>query len=83
MLKPLRYDVDQQVRMVRHNGEIKFKGGLIYIGELFAKLPVGLREVDNGCYEVRLSFHLLGHIDVAKQRLEKTTQWHVSSNPDV
>lgn len=75
-LKPLDYDTDQLVRSVRHNGEIKFKGGFVYISELLAKHPVGLRQIDEQYYEVRFSFHLLGHLNMATQRLEKPKLWH-------
>jgi transposase InsO family protein len=76
--RPVHYAVDQQVRTVRHNGEIKFKGELIYLSQLLAQQPVGLRQVDDDRYEVRFSFHLLGHLNMATHRLENATYWHLS-----
>lgn len=83
VLRPVCYDDDQRVRMVRHNGEIKFEGRLFYISELLAKQPIGLRQIDEQLYEVRFSFHLLGHLNMANHRLEKATQWHRSSIQNV
>lgn len=83
VLRPLHYDDDQQVRTVRQNGEIKFKSELIYLSELLTKQPVGLRQVDNDRFEVRLNFHLLGHLNLATHRLEKATQWHDSGPRNV
>lgn len=76
LLRPVEYNIDQQVRSVRHNGEIKWKGSLIYISELLARHRVGLREVANDQVEVRYSFHLLGHINLKTARLEPACQWH-------
>lgn len=83
VLPPVNYEEDQHVRIVRHNGEFKFKGQLIYLSELLAKLPVGLRQIDNERYEVRLSFHLLGYLNIATHRLEKAAQWHRSEHDNV
>lgn len=82
-LKPIEYDADQLVRTVRHNGEIKFQGARVYISELLAKLPVGLRPIDEQYYEVRLSFHLLGYLNTATARLEKAQQWHGAKPKEV
>ena len=77
VLKPKEYDADQKVRSVRHNGEIKWKGELIYVSELLACNDVGIREIDNDRVEVRYSFHLLGHINLKTSRLEPACEWHV------
>lgn len=82
-LPPIHYQDDQQVRRVRHNGEIKFKRQMFYIAALLAKLPIGLREVDNDRFEVRICEHLLGHLDLRKGCLEKATQWHLPDQENV
>lgn len=76
VVRPIEYDVDQAIRNVRHNGEIKWSGHLIYLSELLARHRVGLREVDHDRVEVRYSFHLLGHINLKTARLEPAYQWH-------
>jgi len=83
LLPPICYQDDQHVRSVRHNGQIKFKGREFYIAELLAKLPVGLREVDNDRFEVRICEHLLGYLDLKDGCLEKATQWHLPDEEDV
>ena len=83
ILLPIQYQDDQLVRSVRHNGEIKFKGKMIYIAQLLATLPVGLREIDNDRFEVRICEHLLGHLDLSKGCLEKATQWHLPDEEKV
>jgi transposase InsO family protein len=83
LVRPAEYDEDQQVRIVRQNGEIKFNSELIYLSELLATQRVGLRQIDEDRYEVRLSFHLLGHLNLATHRLEKVTQWHGSELDNV
>jgi len=79
VLRLIDYETNQQVRNVRHNGEIKWKGGLIYISELLARHRVGLREVEHDRVEVRYSFHLLGHINLRTARLEPACHWHTGN----
>lgn len=76
VLRPIEYDEDQIVRSVRHAGDIRWKGSLIYVSELLARHQVGLREVENDRLEVRYSFHLLGYINLATLRLEPACEWH-------
>lgn len=76
VLRPIDYDQDQQVRSVRHNGEIRWKGHLIYLSELLSQHRVGLREVSNDRMEVSYSFHLLGYINLRTARLEPAYHWH-------
>ncbi|BES70295.1 integrase core domain-containing protein [Marinobacter nanhaiticus D15-8W] len=76
VLRPIEYNVDQAVRNVRHNGEIKWQGHLIYISGLLARHRVGLQEVENDRVEVRYSTHLLGHINLKTARLEPACEWH-------
>ena len=76
VLRPVQYNVDQAVRNVRHNGEIKWQGHLIYVSELLARHRVGLREVEGDLVEVRYGAHLLGHINLKTARLEPARQWH-------
>ena len=76
VLRPVEYASDQQVRSVRQNGEMRWRGELIYVSELLAKHRVGLREAEGDRVEVRYSFHLLGHINLETSRLEPACQWH-------
>ncbi len=51
------------VRQVRSNGEIKWKGELVYISQALVGEPVGLRQISEREWEVRFSFHPLGILD--------------------
>jgi len=42
------YDDQQDVRRVRHNGEIRLSGNMIYISEALVGEPIGLAEHDDG-----------------------------------
>jgi hypothetical protein len=75
-LKPVIYDDKVTVRKVRHNGEIKWKGQLLYVSEVLAKEPVGLTQVGNDLWELRYSFHLLGHLDEQAGRIMPAKGWH-------
>lgn len=75
-LPQVEYDEDMQVRQVRHNGEIKWQGELIYISEVLAKEPVGLRQIDNDYWEVHYSFQNLGVLDVRTKKIKPAKGWH-------
>jgi putative transposase len=57
------YDAGHEVRRVRPTGEIKWRGGHIFIGEAFAGEYVGLDEHDSGGHIVRFCSRELGLID--------------------
>jgi len=41
-----------RVRRVRSNGEIKWRGNLVFVSEVLAGEPVGLVEIDNDCWKL-------------------------------
>lgn len=59
----VNYDLDMEIRSVRCNGEIKWKGNLLYCGEILAKEKVGLKEVHDGVYEIYFSFMHIGYLN--------------------
>jgi transposase InsO family protein len=63
---PPEYDNNYLVRQVRHCGEIKFVGKRFYLTELLAGQPVGLREIEDGLWQIQFSFYVLGSIDLRK-----------------
>lgn len=79
IILPPEYDSHVQVRSVKHNGEIKWKGQLIYVAELLAKSRVSLSQIDDQRYELRYRTHRLGIINEETMRLEPATEWHGSS----
>jgi transposase InsO family protein len=75
-LPAVSYDDGVTVRSVRHNGEIKWRGRLLYLSEVLAKEPVGLVQVDTDRWELRYSFHLLGYLDERKGEIVPAKGWH-------
>jgi len=63
------YDHNYLVRQVRHCGEIKFMGRRFYLTELLAGQPVGLREIEDGLWQLQFSFYSLGSIDLRKNKV--------------
>ena len=51
-LREPEYGVDAQVRRVRANGEIKWRGDLIFLSETLIGEPVGLRPAEGGRYDI-------------------------------
>ena len=60
------YDADHEVRRVRRNGEIKWRGEHLFIGEALAGEMVGIAEREAGGHLVRFSQHDLGQINPKK-----------------
>lgn len=62
MLAPLKYPVGHQVRHIRSNGEIRWKGRKRFIGEAFVRQSVGLKQLRRGIYAVYFAGLLIGHL---------------------
>lgn len=65
-LAPTWYDADHQVRRVRRNGEIKWRGSQVFVGQALAGELVGIAPTDRGGDIVRFCGHELGLIDPAR-----------------
>jgi len=63
---PPDYGYDMTVRHVRRTGDIKFQGRMFYLTESLAGLPVGLKEIADGMWQIQFSFYLLGSLDMRK-----------------
>lgn len=59
------YDADHEVRRVRPDGTIKWRGEHVFIGEALAREPVGLTENERGGHVVRFCGRDLGLIDAS------------------
>ena len=57
------YDADHQVRRVRGNGEIKWKGEFVFIGQALVDELVGVAELQTGDHIVRFCDLDIGLID--------------------
>lgn len=75
-LPPIEYDSEMIVKRVRHNGEIRWKGELLYVSQVLAQQPIGLKPIDEQNWEVRYSFHLLGVLDGRLKTIVPVKSWH-------
>lgn len=72
-LPEVEYESGVTIRQVRHSGEIKWRGQLLYLSEVLAKEPVGLKQIDEHKWELRYSFHLLGILDDSTKTIRPVT----------
>lgn len=71
VLRAPDYDDDDELRRVRHNGEIKWRGNTVYISQALAGEPVGLHETADGNWIVCYGPVHLGVIKHRGDRLQK------------
>jgi putative transposase len=71
ILREPDYSADHAVRRVRHNGEIRWQGGTIYISEALIGEPIGLLESEDGAWTASYGPITLGIIDHRADRLRK------------
>lgn len=62
-LKSPEYPSEYVVRQVRQNGEIRWKGEMLYLGSVLSGEPLGLEEQDNDVWKVTYGPIILGFID--------------------
>jgi len=60
------YENDCFVRKVFRGGEIKLMNKSYYLTESLAGQPVGLKEIEDGLWQIQFSFYVLGFIDLKK-----------------
>ena len=71
VLRQPSYSADHEVRYVRHNGEIRWRGETIYINQALVGEPVGLIQDDDGDWIVSYGPISLGVIARDGDRLRK------------
>ena len=59
------YPAEAAVRRVRHNGEIRWNGGLVYISQTLAGEAVAIEETEHGEWALYFYAHPLGIIDTS------------------
>jgi transposase InsO family protein len=74
VLREPHYCDDWEVRRVRSNGEIKWRGKLVHINGALAGEPVGLAEQAGGAWRVFYGALQLGQIDHRGERLKKLSR---------
>ena len=65
----VEYHGDVIVRQVRHNGEIRWKGKLVYLSEALAGEPMALMQKEEHLWEIRFSYLTLGVLDELTGRI--------------
>ena len=80
-LPPLEYPAGTVVRRVRHNGEIRWRGHLLYVSEVLAQEPVGFTPIGETTWAVHYSFHPLGILEERTLTLTPAQHWHQPEHP--
>jgi hypothetical protein len=70
-LEDPEYPADYQPRRVRHTGEIKWQGELVFLSETLTNEVVGVVETDDGDAEVHFGPMMLGLIDGVSLKLRR------------
>jgi len=70
-IKAIEYPINFEVRIVNHNGEIKFGGNRYFISELLYGENIGLKEVSDECLQINFGILKLGYIDLTKKKVIK------------
>ena len=64
------YDYSYIVRHVHSNrGDFKFKGRRFFLSKILCGLPIGLKEIADDIWQIKLSFYTLGSVDLRKNVL--------------
>ena len=66
------YRGEVTVRRVRSNGQIKWKGDLVYLSEALIGEPVGLEQQDEATWSIRFGPVLIGILDDLRGRVDRT-----------
>jgi transposase InsO family protein len=59
----IEYDATMEVRSVRSNGQIKWKGGMLFISEVLAGANIGLTEIGEQLWSIHFSTVRIGYVD--------------------
>jgi transposase InsO family protein len=66
---PLEYNTNMDVRKVNANGEIKWKGNLIFASEVLIGANVGLLQIGEALHAIYLGRTKLGYLDTLARRV--------------
>ena len=66
------YGEEFSVRQVRGRGEIKWRGGLLYVSKALVGEPIGLMQRTEDAWDVRFGPLLIGVLNERTQRIDKT-----------
>lgn len=63
------YSAEAAVRRVRHNGEIKWNGGFVYVSQTLAGEAIAATQTEDGQWALSFHAHPLGIIDTRRMKL--------------
>ncbi len=63
------YGYDFEVRQVRNNGEIQFKGNYYFMTNLLDDQPVGLKQTTNDTWDIYYSFYRIASLDERNKQI--------------
>jgi len=66
------YDDNMLKRKIKYSGEFKLDNKRYFISQRLAGEYIGLKEIDNGTFEIYYSFHKLGELDNIKKVIKRT-----------
>jgi transposase InsO family protein len=75
--RKIEYDTNAEVRRVNANGEIKWKGDLIFMSEVLMGADVGLIRVDETLLAIQFGIVRIGYLDEVDRRV-----WNRRPSPD-
>lgn len=68
-LPEVEYDSDFEVRRIRSNGQIRWKGKLIFVSELLYREPVGLKAIEEDVWQLYYATVNLGTLDARQGKV--------------
>lgn len=80
-LREPEYPTGHEVRRVRSNGEIKWQGCLVFLGEALIGEPIGIEESDDGLFIVSYGPIQLGWLDLAANFTARRSRTHPAPSP--
>jgi hypothetical protein len=79
----VEYDATMDVRAVRSNGQIKWKGGMLFISEVLAGANIGLTEIGEQLWSIHFSTVRIGYVDGLTGRAQNRRPERVPTSPVV
>jgi hypothetical protein len=77
----LEYDTTMDVRSVRSNGQIKWKGGMLFISEVLAGTNIGLIEIGEQLWSIHFGAVRIGYLDGLTNRAQNSRPDKPQSTP--
>jgi len=77
----LEYDTTMDVRSVRSNGQIKWKGTQIFATEVLAGAQIGLLQIGEAAWSIHFGHVLIGYLDGLTERVQNSLPLRLDPTP--